>query len=179
MTKKTENKESPLKIGVISKTHGIKGHVFIRPFNKISSWPKDLDEILIGENFLSFKVESYTSHKDGFIFKLKNLDHINQSEELKGKIVCLSKDNFLSKKGEFFYLSELLGFHLEVSNKGLIGAITSFQSTKFQDYLLVDTPHSKEPLQIPFVQDYIQDINFLQKKILMNLPEDFPGISND
>ncbi len=173
MTKKTNNKEPALKVGVVSKTHGIKGDIFIRPFNQVSCWPKTLNAILIGENLLSFEVESYRVHKDGFIFKLKDLNHIDQSENLKGKTVYLLKNHFLSQKGDLIYLSELLGFQLEVLNKGLVGTVNSFQSTKFQDYLLVNTSDSKKPLTIPFVQNYIQDIDFSQKKILLKLPENF------
>ncbi len=179
MTKRIDSKEPALKVGIVSKPHGIKGDLFIQPFNKLSSWPKNLDIILIGKDFTSFEVESYQSHKTGFLFKLKTINHIDQSEPLKGEFVYLYKNIFFSQKDESIYLSELLGFQIEVLNKNLVGVINSFKSTKFQDYLLVDTSHSKESLTIPFVQDYIQKIDFLQKKILLDLPEDFLEIFND
>ena len=175
-----------LKVAKITKYHGLKGELFVKPFNLKSQWPA-ITKIFIGkkdfqteqtlienthQSINSYEVESYKPHKDGFIFKIKGLDDIGD-EKLKGCLVFLEQSLFESSKGEFIYLSELLDFKVFVNGASL-GSVTAFESSDFQDYLIVKKENDK--LSIPFVKNYILEINFLDKKIILDLPNDFPGV---
>ena len=119
----------------VSKAHGIKGEVFIRPLNNLTDWPHPIKKIIIRESALS--VQKYSFHKEGMIFKLQNCDTRLSAEALKAQPVFLPKRIFKSKKGERIYLAELLSFHVVVSGRGEIGRVQSFQSYKDQDFLIV------------------------------------------
>jgi len=160
---------------VVSKTHHIKGEVFIHPFNSFASWPKKLKTITIGSCL--YQVESYRPHKNGFIFKLKDINHIDQAQIFKSQDVFISKSDFLSLKQDNIYLSEILNFQVDILNQDFIGHIQSFKSTAFQDYLIVKTDNKS--YQIPFVPEYIQSINFLTKQLTLKLPQNFLEICSD
>ena len=161
----------------MSKSHGIKGEIFIRSFNSQANWPQTLSSIKIGDRL--FSIEGCSIHKQGFIVKLKDCNNKEEANQLKSQPVFLAKEYFTSKKGENIYLAELMGFDVFVSDYGEVGKITEFQSDKYQDFLVVADNLGRDKLEkthiylVPFVSDYIQKIDFKEKKLTLNLPENF------
>ena len=164
----------------MSKSHGIKGEIFIRPFNSQANWPQTLLSIKIGERF--FSIERCSIHKQGFIVKLKNCRTKEEADQFQSQPVFLAKEYFTSKKGDDIYLAELLGFEVEVSGYGAIGKVLEFQSDKYQDFLALSSGLDKDKpvvsdkcraCLVPFVLDYIQKLDFEKKRLLLNLPENF------
>ena len=167
-----------LKLAYVSRSHGIKGEIFVQPFNPRAHWPEKISSIKIGE--LMFSIERYSAHKQGFIFKLKGCDSKESADQLKAQPVFLSKNYFISKKGDDIYLAELLGFEVETV-RGEKGRALEFQTDKYQDFLTVafsssgdsDRDQSSSVCLIPFVSAYIKTIDFENKKLVLNLPENF------
>ena len=161
----------------MSKSHGIKGEIFIRPFNPQASWPSGISSLKIGDQ--DFSIEHYSSHKQGFIVKLKNCDTKESADQLKALPVFLSKEYFKSKKSEDIYLAELLDFNIEILSYNKKARLLEFQSDKHQDFLVISfNPEGEEVnkdsiLLIPFVSTYIHVIDFEKKKLVLKLPENF------
>ena len=160
----------------MSRSHGIKGEIFIRPFNPQSHWPSKLSSLKIGDHV--FFPKTCSAHKQGFIVKLKDCDTKEKADQFKFQSVFLDKKDFISQKGENIYLAELLYFDVELS-KGQLGQILAFQSDNHQDFLVVckrepdGTLNKPSPYLIPFVPSYIQEIDFKKKKVILNLPDNF------
>lgn len=167
---KKKNKSSLLKIGFVSKAHGIQGEIFVRLFNPQAEWPKLIKTLFIEDQ--SFSVQSFSFHKAGVIFKLKESSLRSTALQLKSKSVFLPKALFKSKKGESIYLSELMSFAVQLAGKGYIGKVQSFHSPGFQDFLVVQMKNKKQIL-IPFVSSYIKNIDFSKKILELELPENF------
>ena len=155
----------------MSKAHGIKGEIFVRPLNAYPDWPHPIDEIVIGDS--TFSVQRYSRHKEGIIFKLDQCQTRSLASSFKAQPVFLPKKFFESKKGRRIYLAELISFCVEVLGHGEIGNIQSFQSHKLQDFLLVQQNDKEDPILIPFVPAYIKDIHFSKKRLILDLPENF------
>ena len=166
-----KNQQSLLKVAHVSKAHGLKGEIFIRPLNIRTEWPRPLKEIIIGTTV--FSVQNYSLHKEGMIFKLDNCQTKREAEALKSQAVFLPKKLFKSRKGEGIYLAELLSFCVELLDQVPIGTVHSFQSNSFQDFLLVQPKGEQKLIPVPFVKTYIRKIHFSEKKIILNLPPDF------
>ena len=167
--------ESFLKLAYVSKSHGIKGEIFVQPFNPKAHWPEELSSIKIGE--LIFSIERYSAHKQGFIFKLKGCDSKELADQLKSQPVFLAKQDFISKKGDDIYLVELIDFEVETLT-GEKGKVIGFQTDKHQDFFqfsFVSSEGFDKPLtcSIPVVPAYIKKIDFENKKIVLDLPENF------
>ena len=163
---------SLLKVGLVSRVHGIKGEVFVRPFNEEFQWPKNLKQIFL--NGRPFAVKSCPAHKQGLRFLLQDITTRDQARTLVGSTVSISKSLFKKKEGEF-YLFELMDFEVHVKGKGKIGHIKQFSCNNGQDILLIQKPDQQE-IPVPFVEEYIESIHFQEKSIFLNLPGEFPGV---
>ena len=162
-----------LKAGRVIKAHGIHGEVFVHPLHPHPDWPSPLREVYIGKPPRSFQVESHRPHKQGWIFKLKGCDTRNESELLTKQAFFLPEALFKSRKGELIYLAELKGFSVEIEGRTL-GQIQGFSSNGAQDYMEITT--KKSPLSVPFIPDYIEAVNFPNRRIKLLLPPEFPGL---
>ena len=170
-----------LKIAYVSKSHGIRGEIFIRPFNPQASWPLAISSLKIAEQI--FCIEHYSAHKQGFIVKLKNCDTKKSADQFKSQPVFLDKKYFESKKGELIYLAELLNFNVEILKHDKKGQLIEFQSDKHQDFLVISffsnfkkNPNKDFVILVPFVSAYIQKIDFKNKKLILDLPENFLSV---
>jgi len=168
-------KKDFLKVAYVSRTHGLKGDVFLFPFNPQAKWPSQIESIKINEKL--FQVESYSPHKKGFIVKLKGYDSKSASENLKFQTVFLEKDLFKSKQKDCFYLAEILGFTVEIEGEKGEGSVLYFESDKkAQDFFVIEflnSLNSKNIYSIPFVYEYIKKIDFENKHIILQLPDQF------
>ncbi len=169
---KTNNPEF-LRLAYVYKAHGIKGEIFVQPLNPEFKWPHPIKIIFIGNSEpVKFSVKKYSHHKQGLIFRLEESQSRQSAEQLKSQSVFLPKSLFKSKKGENIYLVELISFKVEVLGQGKAGYIKSFQSDRYQDFLLVQRK-SSSPISIPFVSAYIKDIDFSKKTVSLDLPKNF------
>ena len=110
--------------------------------------------------------------------KLEGCDSKAQADQFKFQEVFLDKSLFQSDpQEESFYLMELLGFSVEIEGEQGRGSVLHFESdNKNQDFLVIDFSKqalSKKRYSIPFVKAYLKKIDFENKKILLQLPEDF------
>lgn len=167
------SKSDFLKVAYISKAHGIKGELFLRPLHPQASWPRILKNIYIGDSLSVFSVKQYKQVQGGWIFALRSVKNRERAEKLKSKAVFLPKKNFTAKKGELIYLAELIGFRVETPKKLSLGIVQSFKSNASQDFLLIKKKTEVSEILIPFVESYILKIDFDAKKLIMNLPKDF------
>ena len=165
---------SLLKVGAVASVHGIKGEIFIRPFNEDFEWPKNLKQIFL--NGRPFSVKYFLRHKNGLRFLLQGVNSRDEAKTLTGSTASILKSLFIKKEGEF-YLFELLDFEVFIRGKHKIGRIKQFSSNGGQDILLVQKADHEE-IPIPFVESYIEAIHFEEKALYLNLPEGFPGISD-
>ena len=160
-------------MGVVAGAHGLRGEVFVSPFCPQPDWPERLKEAVAGEPPRPFKVESFRPHKKGWIFKFRECDTRSRAEDLKNSLFFLSKDLFKSRKGDFIWLAELRGFSLWNRGRNL-GYVTGFYSNGGRDGLKTGTE-----LLVPFIREYISDIDFSRQRIQLHLPEGFPGLPDE
>ena len=160
-----------LKIAYTSKAHGIKGEIFVCPLNTQFYWPQPIKKLVIGNS--SFSVQNCSPHKEGMIFKLAECQSRKEAESFKNQPIFLNKNLFKSKKGDDIFLVELTSFVVEVLGQGELGRIQSFQSDRHQDLLIVQKRRGEGKVLIPFVREYIQEIHFSKKKLVLDLPQNF------
>lgn len=107
------------------------------------------------------------------IFKLKDCNSRLFAESLKTQFVFLPKQIFKSQKESGIYLMELQNFKVEVLGKETIGAVHSFQSDEFHDFVLIQLEDKTKKVLVPFIKPYVQSICFSKKNLILNLPENF------
>lgn len=158
-------------IGKIKDAHGLRGDVFIIFFSKDYSWSDLIDELYVEDT--PYEVIKLAQHKDGLKVQLKGLTDRNQSEALIGKQIYLPADFFFNQDeedDERMFLAEIENFKVIDKTAGEVGTITGFSSNIAQD-LLVVTSAAGLVIEIPFVDDFVIEIDHEQKTIHMDLPE--------
>lgn len=159
-------------VGKVKDAHGLKGEIYVLVFSRDQSWAQSFEKFsLINEadkKTQTLTVERIKPYKEGFIIKPKEFTNRNQSEFVKGWVFAVDESTFISEEGEDIFLSELLNFTV-IENKNNLGQVIGFLSNSAQDLLLVEK--DTEQFEIPFVEDFIIEVNYEKKTIEVELPE--------
>jgi 16S rRNA processing protein RimM len=169
----------PVKVGKIIDAHSLKGEVYFLSFAKDISWLEKGAELTL-ESFKvggqkNFTITTFRPFKDGALIKFEGVDNRNQSEELKGAIVYVPDENFVSEPGDTIYLREVLNFEVVDEDGKSLGKVKEFNSNSIQDLLVIYT--GTFSYEVPFVDDFIVEIQFEKSTIVMNFPLDLMDIN--
>lgn len=162
-----------IQIGKVLDAHGIRGDIYCIVFSGDASWVTELKNLKVGND--KFKIKSIKEFKKGFIASLEGFTDRNRAEAAKGLAVYADADNFVSKDGEALFLNEILQFMVEDKKLGLIGRIESFSSNGSQDLLVINS--DQKTYEIPFVKEFVINMDFAKKHILTDLPEGLLSIN--
>ncbi|MBC7458598.1 MAG: 16S rRNA processing protein RimM [Bdellovibrionaceae bacterium] len=176
----SSNQENLRKVGKIKGSHGIKGEVFLLIFSKDTSWVSTKTQIHLTKNEKDFKPYSLNRtkpHKEGVIAVLDGVTTRNDSDLLIGQAIWVDKDVFISQNKQSLYLIEIEGFKIIDAVAGSIGFIKGFSSNTAQDLLLVED--DGDEYEIPFVKEFILNINHEEKIVETNLPEGLLDINSN
>lgn len=176
-----ENMENKRKVGKIRAAHGIKGEVSLYIFSDEYDWFENVKSIYVESKtkpgqWTEYKIKEFRPHKNDLLLQLVGIDTRNQSEALQGSMVWVDSEIFVtSDDEEGYFLTEIENF--TVFNGDLeIGTVHGFSFNGDHDLIIVKpkdsgAQDSVEELTIPLVDDFIEEIDFENKKIFMNLPE--------
>lgn len=101
----------------------------------------------------------------------------NESDLFLGNEIWVPSDVFTSQDGQSLYLVEIEKFQVVDEKLKHIGQITGFSSNGAQDLLLVEGQGKK--YEIPFVKEFIQEINYDLKVVKTQLPEGLLEINDE
>ena len=198
VSKSLTTKAKLIPFGFIQNAHGLKGEVLVvldsgEPLEPFPTTIHAGQRSSLQNDFQILEVENIRWAHKGPIIQFQGYSQRSQAETLKGLTLYFNSETFQSKH---FHLFEVLDFLVQIQmDKKLknLGYISHFISHSHQDLLVVkcmDTEKdksskstvkysitkNKKQVEIPFVPSYIQSIDFKEKKIILKLPEGFPGI---
>lgn len=169
-----------VKVGKIIAAHALKGELYLLSFAKDISWLEKGINLTLespkksGEP-LRYTIVTFRPFKDGALVKFEGIDNRNQSEELKGCLVFVASENFISEPGEAIFLREVLNFEVQDEQGYSLGKVTSFNSNGSQDLLIITK--SDFSYEVPFVDDFIVEIQFEKSLLIMDFPLDLMDIN--
>lgn len=157
-------------VGKIKEAHALKGESYVIVFSKSADWVTEAKTLGLGSSTESVtelrKFKLTRELKGGLILKFEGVPDRTAAEALINQYVFVHKDHLVAEKGDTIFLGEILGF--TVYDQGqLIGVIEGFSSNGPQDLLIV----GERKHLIPFVQDFILNLDFPNRKLEMKLPE--------
>ena len=149
----------------------------------LENFPKEIYLIPKGSHFYlgpdkdlkSYSTVAVRPFKEGALVQLEGVDNRDFSEKLVGQTIYFDRS---TQKFDSSYLFWLLGFEVLQSRKEelhSLGVLSHFQSHAHQDWMIV----GEKEIEIPFVADYIETIDHAKKKIILNLPKQFPQIDEN
>lgn len=151
-------------VGEILKPQGIKGEVKIKLYDK-GFQLLDLKNFVIDNEM--YIVEESRKNGEFLYIKFKGVCTVNDAENLRGKVVCLTEQNAKDRlKENEYYIEQLLGFSVLVENK-IIGKLEDVQNFGSADVYYLTAENGKE-IMFPLVSGIIEDINTEHKHIQLN-----------
>lgn len=160
------------RIGKVIEAKGLGGEFYVVLFSKDPSGLATLREFALASDDAGphevFKVERSKAQKDGLQLKGAGIGDRTAAEKKRGLFFYVSSDAMVSKKGDTIFLSEIKGFTVENAGAA-VGPIKAFASNGPQDLLLVE--YQGREAAIPFVEAFLEGIDFEARIVRMNLPE--------
>lgn len=99
-------KKQFLEAGEIVNTHGVRGEVRIQPWANTPEFLLDFDRLYIDGKPVS--VQHARVHKTCVIAQLEGVDTLDRANALRGKQVCINRDDAHLQDGQFFF-QDLIG----------------------------------------------------------------------
>lgn len=152
-------------VGRILSTHGLKGEVSFRYYNK-----EERERFKSYKNFFIFEAEgpiqlkarSIREKKDLFIIKFEGIEKIEEVERFVGKELFVSELELPPLEPGEFYLYELEGLFVYNEKDELIGKVEGVLEKKGVPVLVVS---GKREIYVPLVEDFIISIEIEKKSM--------------
>tara|TARA_Y100000768_G_C23516696_1_gene468468 strand:- start:16 stop:525 length:510 start_codon:yes stop_codon:yes gene_type:complete len=161
-------------IGKIASTHGVKGWV------SIESYSSNLKDIFNYKLFLNkdgnFKIIDISDYKlmpKKIIVKIKSIDSIDMAETLINNQIYTKSDELNDLSEDEYYWNKLIGCSVYANEKNLLGKVTNIMRNVSSDILVIKNCKSKEEILIPFIKNFLQEVNLKEKTIKVDWENDY------
>ena len=159
-------------IGTIVGTHHLTGTV------KVNSIFEEFD-VIVGERvllekgdvrkLLTIKTARRLNEKK-LIINFVEINNIEQAKEINGFQIKIRRDLLPEKNENEFYIKDLLGIDV-YENDEKIGEVLDVMETAAHEILIIKDTVSKEEIMIPFIEQFIEEIDFKNNRINVKLIE--------
>lgn len=157
-----------VKIGYISKTHGLKGECVLK-----MEGDTFFDEEAINAVFLDlngskapFFIEDLSWNNSAYIIKLEGVNKVEEAKRLIGK-VCLIDSQYLVENESS--LSKYVGYHLIEKEFGDLGQIEEILDQT--NNILIRLTYQEKEILLPFAEDLISQLDDENKKMYYSAPQ--------
>lgn len=162
-----------IQIGYCAKVHGIKGGLSFTLENTSDSTLSNNSSIYIqkknSEDVIEHEISSISFGNKVICF-LKGVDNRNHAEELVPFTILLDRESLPEVDDDEIYLNDLIDFRVIDSETGKdIGVVKNFVDNGAQEILIIHKGNKE--LSIPFVPEFIKDIDTDKETIVILNPE--------
>lgn len=166
-----------IKIGKVVGSKGLSGHLRIHLFSGEATWIEKARSLFLAaggqtpQPFEILQAQTGTGKdQNKLIVKLKGIPDRTAADQFKGREALISEDLLATKAGDTIYLREVMGFEVFDGDR-MVGVVKGFESNVAQDLLIVDKSGSAGEVLIPLIKEFIEKIEFKNRRLLMKLPE--------
>ena len=151
-------------LGIFAKPHGLKGEVKVFPFVRDIDLFSDLDIVYL-EKEIPLHISSIKRVNKYIVLGFDEIKTIEEIIPLLKKNIYAKKEN-LDGYDNYYTLDEISGFEVIDDNNQEIGIIKDILKTGSNDVLVVE---GKREVLIPYVSEFVLDINIENKQIKVHL----------
>ena len=157
--------EDLLQVGIITKTHGLRGEVKVFPTTDDARRFKKLKEVILdtGKEKLTLEIEGVRFFKNLVILKFKGIDNINDIERNIGKSLYVTRENAVKLKKDEYFIADLIGLAVEDEAGTRLGTLTDVLQTGANDVYVCDT--GKKELMLPAIWECILNVD-LENRVM-------------
>ncbi len=153
-----------LEIGQIVNTHGLRGDLKVMPW---CDDPEIFDElayvIIDGEEY---DIEKSRMQKNMVLLKLAGIDHINEAEKYRNKVLTIPREELGELPEGTYYICDLLGCGVTTDQGRELGKICDIIKTGSNDVYVVEDDAGNQVL-IPVIDEVVLSVDIDEKKIVI------------
>ena len=150
-------------VGKIVGTHGIKGELKVKSDTSFDRFKKG-NKLYI-EKQEEITINSHRQHKGMELITINNLTNINDVLCYVGKDLYVPHNREELEEGEFYY-EDLIGLDCYDSKDNLIGTVIDLQEVP--QGLILEIKSKTKTILVPFVDEFIVDIDLDNNKLSIN-----------
>lgn len=117
-------------------------------------------------------------HREVWLMTLKGFEDREAVEELNGDELCMERGDLPELPEGWYWEADLIGLPVEDRQLGVIGKATGLDQLGAQNVLVVEKASPEGGVvQIPWVAALVKEIDLEGRKIEVDLPAEYPGLS--
>lgn len=153
-----------IEIGQIVNTHGLRGDLKVMPWCDDPEIFHELEYVLIDNK--EYLIEKSTLHKNAVLLKLEGINHINDAEMYRNKVLFVKRADLGELPEGTYYICDLLGCSVETDAGRVLGNICDIIKTGSNDVYVVEDEAKKQTL-IPVIDEVVKSVDIYEKKIII------------
>lgn len=154
-------------VAEIARSHGVRGEVRLRLFNKDSDVLLDVDEVLVrlpdGEEH-EVSVDAARPADGAVLMKLFSVDDRDRADELRGSTLCVKRGDFRPLAPGEFYVCDIEGAPVTLAGEA-VGVVRDVRSYPSLDVLVVEAPAGAGTWEIPLTDAYVDALDVAAGKV--------------
>ncbi|HXX70623.1 MAG TPA: ribosome maturation factor RimM [Polyangiaceae bacterium] len=163
----------------VSRAHGVRGEVRLRPFNRHSDLLLSLDEVLLRfpdgtEHEVS--VDGARRAGDAVLMKLFSVDDRDAADDLRAVVVCAKRSDFPPLEAGEFYACDIEGARVLCPDSGgarepgmvELGTVRELRTYPSMDILIVDASDGGAPYEVPLIDSIVRMVDVIQSVVLLS-----------
>ncbi|MBE5847620.1 MAG: 16S rRNA processing protein RimM [Lachnospiraceae bacterium] len=152
--------ESFLKVGVISRVHGVRGEVKVFPTTDDVKRFKKCKKLILdtGRERIDLEVEGVKFFKQFVILKFRDHDTIESIERYKGKDLYVTREDAVKLNKDEYFIADLINMHVFDEGDHELGILTDVIETGANDVYAVRDASGRE-LLIPAIKECILSVD--------------------
>jgi 16S rRNA processing protein RimM len=159
-------------VATVRRPHGLRGEVLVDLLSDVPGRLAPGDRIEVvgadGERRVA-RVSERRQHPHGTLIRLEGVDDRSQAGELRGALFEVQrKDTPPAPDGSYYYF-ELVGCRCVDSRQGELGQVTGV--VEDGGGLILEISDGRQQVLIPFVRDYVRNLDVNDGRIELELPE--------
>ena len=159
-----------LRVGVIVKTHGIKGEVKVYPTTDSPLRFEDLTHVKLklGKTVRELEIEQVRFFKNLVILKFKGIDNINDVEQYKGADLYIPREEGQELEEGEYYIADIIDIRVITDTGEELGTVKDVLETGANDVYIVKRKGQKD-LLIPATEECILNVDIEQNIMTVHL----------
>ena len=164
-----------LAVGKLRHAHGVRGEILMEVF---TDFPERLVPGMV--LYLASESESLTltkcrPHKNGLLMSFDGYSTPEAIGQFRNQIVYVRADNLPSLPEGEYYQHQLMDLQVMNDEGNLLGEVVEILETGASDVLVI-RPETGQDVLIPIVDEFVQDIDLVNGRIMVHL---IPGMLSE
>lgn len=159
-------------VATVRRPHGLKGEVLVDVQSDVPGRlaPGDRIEVVSSEGERSVaKVGERRQHPRGTLVRLEGVDDRTQADLLRGARFEVRRQETPPAPDGSYYYFELVGCRCVDRRRGELGRVTGV--VEDGGGLILEISDGQQEVLIPFVRDYVRNLDVVDGRIELELPE--------